>query len=141
MKRLLRLVCILVVFVMLLTIPAYAEVQSERASLYFSAYRAYCHAVSSTKIEVNFTVIGAGIMEELGASRILVQQSSDQTNWTTVKTFSRDSYSNMIATDTGSYGATLSCDVTAGNYYRAYVTFYAKNNSGSGYRYYYTEII
>lgn len=36
---------------------------------------------------------------------------------------------------------TLSCDVAAGYYYRAYVTFYAKNSSGYGKKYYYTEII
>lgn len=141
MKNFIRIICLLVVMSTLIAIPAYATEQSERASHYFAAYRAYCYAASSTKIEVNFTVIGAGIMDEIGASEILVQRSSNQTNWTTVKTFSRNSYSDMIATNTGSHAATLSCNVASGYYYRAYVTFYAKNSSGYGEKYYYTEII
>ena len=141
MKKFVRIVCLLVVVTTLVAIPAYATEQSERASLYFSAYRAYCYAASSTKIEVNFYVVGAGVMDELGASRILVQRSSDQTNWTTVKTFSRAYYSDMIATNRGTHGATLSCNVDSGYYYRAYVTFYAENSSGYGEKYYYTEVI
>ena len=141
MKKFIRIICFLVVAAMFLAIPAYATEQSERASLYFAAYRAYCHAASSTTIEVNFTVIGVGVMEEIGANEILVQQSSDQVNWTTVKTFSSSNYSNMVATNTGSHGATLSCNVESGHYYRAYVTFYAKNSNGLGEKYYYTDII
>lgn len=141
MKKFIRMICLLVVMATLVAIPAHAAEQSERASLYFSSYRAYCYAASSTRIEVNFTVVGVGIMEEIGASQILVQRSSDRTNWTTVKTFSRSNYSDMIATNTGFHGATLSCDVASGYYYRAYVTFYGKNGSGQGEKYFYTEII
>lgn len=141
MKKFIRVVCFLVVIAMFIVTPAYATEQSERASLYLSSYRAYCYAASSTRIEVNFYVVGAGVMDEIGASQILVQRSSDRTNWTTVKIFSRDSYSNMIRTDAGTHGATLSCTVASGYYYRAYVTFYAKKDSGYGKKYYYTEII
>lgn len=141
MKKFVRMICLLVVFATLAAIPAHATEQSERASLYFSAYRAYCYAASSTTIEVNFFVVGAGIMDEIGASQILVQRSSDRTNWTTVKTFSRGIYSDMINTNTGAHGATLSCTVASGYYYRAYVTFYAKKGSGYGEKNYYTEII
>ena len=141
MKRFVKIVCFLVVIATLVAVPAYAENQSEKASSYFSAYRAYCYAASSTRIEVNFSVVGAGIMDELGASQILVQRSSDRTNWTTVKTFTKESYSDMTDTNTGAHGATLSCTVASGYYYRAYVTFYAKKDSGYGKKYYYTEII
>lgn len=141
MKKFIQIICLLVVISTLVAIPAYATEQSERASLYFAAYRAYCHAASSTTIEVSFNVIGASVMDEIGASEILVQQSSDQINWTTVKTFSRAYYSEMIATNRGTHGATLSCNVDSGYYYRAFVTFYAKNSSGFGEKYYYTDVI
>lgn len=141
MKRVIRLICVLIVIAMIIAIPAYAEDLSQKASGFFSAYRAYCYAASSTSIEINFTVIGVGVMQEIGASQIQVQQSSDQTNWTTVRTFSRGNDANMISTNTGFHGATLSCDVDSGYYYRALVTFYAKNSSGYGEKYYYTEII
>lgn len=141
MKKFIQIICLLVVISILVAIPAYATEQSERASHYFAAYRAYCNAASSTTIEVSFNVIGAGIMDEIGASEILVQRSSNRTNWTTVKTFSSSNYSNMIATNRGTHGATLSCSVESGYYYRAYVTFYASNSSGYGEKYYYTDVI
>lgn len=141
MKQFIRVICLLLAITTLVAVSAYASEQSERASIYFSAYRAYCYAASSTEIEVNFTVIGAGIMDELGASQIKVQQSSDTINWTTVKTFSSANYSDMIVTNRGTHAATLSCTVASGYYYRAYVTFYAKNSTGYGKKYYYTEII
>lgn len=141
MRKFIRIICLLLVVTSLVSVPAYAREQSERASLFFSAYRAYCSAASSTEIEVCFNVIGTGIMDEIGASEILVQRSSDQVNWTTVKTFSRANYSDMVVTNRGAHGATLSCTVASGFYYRAYVTFYASNSSGYGEKYYYTEII
>lgn len=141
MKQFIRVICFLAVFAMLMVVPAHAAEQSERASLFFSSYGAYCYAASSTIIEVNFAVIGVGVMDEIGASQIKVQQSSDKTNWTTVKTFEKEDYNSMTATNTGFHGTTLSCNVTPGNYYRAYVTFYAKNSSGFGEKYYYTDII
>ena len=141
MKRFAQVICTVIVIALLVAIPSYATVQEERASNFFSSYRAYCYAASSTKIEVNFTVIGAGTMDELGASQIKVQCSSDGTNWSTVKTFSKDNYGSMTALNTAFHAATLSCTVESGYQYRAYVTFYAKNGSGQSYRYYYTEII
>lgn len=141
MKKIIRIICLFIVIATIIAVPAYAAEQQERASLYFSSYRAYCYAASSTRIEVNFTVVGVGIMDELGASQILVQQSSDKTNWTTVKTFARENYSDMIYTNTGAHGATLSCTVAPGYYYRAYVTFYAKKGTGYAKKYFYTEII
>lgn len=141
MKRFTRIICMLVALAMLIAVPVYASDASTKASSYFSSYRAYCYIASSTKLEVNFSVIGAGIMDELGASQIKVQRSSDGTNWTTIKTFESEDYDSMIDTDTGFHGATLSCSIVSGYSYRAYVTFYAKNSAGYGKRYYYTAIV
>lgn len=141
MKKYVRIISIILALTTIIAVPAYALEQEERASLYFSSYRAYCYRASSTTLEVNFTVVGAGIMDEIGVSQILVQQSSDRTNWTTVRTFSRYSDSNMIDTDAAYHGTTLSCSVDSGYYYRAYVTFYAKRGSGYGEKNYYTEIV
>ena len=139
MKRIIRLMCLLLVFALFMAIPVYAQEQSTRASSYFTAYRAYVTKVSSTKLTVSFNVIGTGIMDEIGTSTIKVQRSSDGINWTTIKTFTKANYSSMVDTDTASHGAELSCTITSGYYYRAYVEFYAKEGSGTAYRDYYTE--
>lgn len=141
MKRILRFMCFVLVLTMCITVSAYATEQNQKASSYFAAYRAYCTATSSTSLTVSVHVIATGEMEEIGASSVVVQKSSDGTNWSTAKTFSKGSTSGMIDTDTGSHAFTLTCSKTPGNYYRAYVTFYAKNSSGTGYRYYYTDRI
>ena len=141
MKRLIRLVCLLLVFASLAAIPAYAVENSARASLYLSAYRAYCTKTSSTTVVVSFQAIGTKIMDEIGANTIKVQYSSDKVNWTTAKTFRKANYSSMVDFDTGMHGAELSATVPSGKYYRAYVEFYAEKDGGFSERYYYTEII
>lgn len=141
MKRLIRAVCLLLVFATLATVPAYAQEQSARASSYLSSYRAYCTKTSSTSVTVSFQVVGTDIMDEIGASTIKVQYSSDQVNWTTAKTFTKANYSSMTDTNTGSHAAELSCTVPSGKYYRAKVTFYSAKDGGFGERDYTTTII
>ena len=141
MKRFLRLVCLLVVFATLAAVPAYAQEQSTRASNYLSSYRAYCTKNSSTSITVAFQVLGTGFMDEIGASKIKVQYSSDLVNWTTAKTFLKSDYPSMTDTDTTAHASTVTCTVPSGKYYRAYVEFYSAKGNGSGMQFYYTEII
>lgn len=141
MNRLIRVVCLLLVFASLASFPAYAQEQSTRASSYLSSYRAYCTKTSSTTVVVSFQVVGTGGMDEIGAKTIKVQYSSDQVNWTTAKTFNSSNYSSMIDYNTSMHGAELSCTVPSGKYYRAEVTFYASKGNGFGERYYTTGII
>ena len=70
-------------------------------------------------------------MDELGASEIKIQRSSDGVNWTTMKTYTKESYSNLICENTGSHAACVSYTGTAGYYYRAKITLYAKKGTGS----------
>lgn len=141
MKRFIRIICLFLVFASLAAVPAYAQEQSARASLYLSSYRAYCTKTSSTTVVVSFHVIGTGLMDEIGANTIKVQYSSDQVNWTTAKTFTKANYSSMVDYDTSMHAAELTATVPSGKYYRAYVEFYAEKDSGFAERYYYTEII
>ena len=141
MKRLIRLVCLLVVFATLTTIPAYAQEQSTRASDYISSYMAYCSKDSSTSVSVSYLIIGTRTMDEIGANMVKVQYSSDKANWTTAKTFYKSSYPDMTDTNTGSHGTVLTCTVPSGKYYRAYVEFYSEKDGGFSERYYYTDII
>lgn len=141
MKRFFRLVCLLMVFTTLATIPAYAQEQPNRASSYLSSYRAYCTKNSSTSVSVSFQVVGTGEMDEIGVSTVKVQYSSDQVNWTTARTFTKSVDSGMIDTDTAFHGGVLTCTVPSGKYYRAKVTFYAEKDGGFAERDYTTAII
>lgn len=139
MKRFTRIISLILVFIMVAAIPAYAQEQSARASSYFSSYRAYCTKLSPTSLGVSFLVIGADYMDVIGASEIKVQKSLDGESWTTVRTLSMANYSNMTDTNTGAHGSTVSCTVASGYYYRAVITFYAKKGIGTAYHTYYTS--
>ena len=73
-------------------------------------------------------------MDELGASRITVQRrASSSDSWESVKNYYPSSYSQMIDYDQATHAACVSYTGTAGYEYRAYVEFYAKSGSGTGY--------
>lgn len=141
MKRLTSIVCFVLICTLLISVPAFATEQDQRASNYFSAYKAYCYEKSSTELGIYFSVVGVGPMDELGASVVKVQRSSNGTDWETVKTFTRSSDASLTDTHTGFHAASLSCAKTSGYYYRAYVAFYARNSAGTGNLYYYTARI
>lgn len=129
MKRFYRCVCGLLAMAMLMVIPAFAA--EERASNYFWSSSVYLHKTSATTFEAWFDVDAVSKMDELGASEIKIQRSSDGVNWTTMKTYTKESYSNLICENTGSHAACVSYTGTAGYYYRAKITLYAKKGTGS----------
>ena len=133
MKRFSRLICILLSVVLMLSAPAAAAENVEpRASNFFGSSSVYISMKTSTQFKVWFEVTALGIMDKVGASEIKVQKSSDGENWTTMKTYSMDNYSNMICEDTASHASYVTYTGQTGYYYRAKITLYAENSSGVG---------
>ncbi len=134
MKRFSQFVCIILVMVMVLPTAVLASVETEpRISQFFVRHGAYLEKISSTSFEVWFDVTAVEGMLELGAKTIKVQRSSDGVNWSTMKTYSKDDYSQMTDTDTAGHADCVTyTGASSGYYYRASVTFYARNSSGTG---------
>ena len=133
MKRFSCLVCILLSVIMLLSAPATAaENQEPRASNFFMSSDVFISMQTSTQFRVWFEVSALYTMEKVGASEIKVQKSSDGQNWTTMKTYSMDDYTNMICENTGSHTSYVTYTGQTGYYYRAKITLYAENSSGVG---------
>lgn len=144
MKKLVRFVCMILVFGLLFAVPAQAaETAVPRASYFFSSYGTDLYKASSTSFEIWFDVdANASTMQELGVSEIIVYRSADQQSWTKMKTYTPTNYPDMLDYNTGSYAGYVTYNyATTGYYYTAYITFYAKNSSGIGERYVYTEIL
>lgn len=142
MKRLSKLICMLLAATMLLAFPAAAAENAEpRASSFFMSSDVYLYQTSSTQFEAWFEVSALGIMDKVGASEIKIQESSDGENWTTVKTYSKSSYTNLIREDSGVHSSYVTYTGTTGNYYRAKITLYAENSTGFGERIRYTSSI
>ena len=131
MKRLIRTVCFLMAAVMLFTTTAFAA--ESRASDYFMMTSTYLERVSSSKIEIWFDVTAVDRMDELGVKEIRLQRSTDKSNWTTVKTYSRNDYDQMIDYNSAAHADCVTYTSASSNYYyRALVKFYAKKGNGSG---------
>ena len=131
MKRLIQCVSLILVFAMVLAVPVSAmENGNQRASDYFAASRVYFEHVSGSSYEIWFEVTGTGWMDELGVKKITLQRSSDEVNWSSVATFSKDNYSQMVNTSGAvTHVGYVDCTCTSGYYYRALVELYAKDGN------------
>ena len=133
MKRFTQIVCILLVFAMLMPLSAMAaESGNSRASNFFSASSVYFWKVSGSSYQIWFDVTAVGTMAKLGTSYILVERSTDLVNWDPVRTYDMADYSQMTTTNTVGYANCVPFTATSGYAYRAIVTLYAKNRSGTG---------
>lgn len=142
MNRFIKTVCIILVMAVFLAIPAQAaEVNSARGSSYFGSVCTYLWHVSGTTFEVWFDVTAVRGMDELGASKISIQRSTDNANWTTVQTFNKASTSSMIDTDTCRHASYVTYTGSSGYYYRALVTIYAKDGNNIATDYWYTDTL
>lgn len=144
MKKLARFICLFLVCSLLLAIPAQAAgVGESRASSFFSSYGTDLYKTSSSSFQIWFDVVAnVATMDVLGVSEIILYRSADQQTWEKMKIYIMESYPCMVAQNTSSHDGYVSYNfATTGYYYTAYITFYAKNSTGIGERYVYTEIL
>ena len=142
MKRFIRILSFVMAFALLLTTPAFAaETVTPRASNFFGYSSSYFDDVAGSRVDVWFDVTALGTMDELGASKIKVQRSTDLDNWTTVQTYYKADYSQMTDTNTVTHAACVPFYPSNGYYYRAVVTLYAKNSSGSATMTSYSQVL
>lgn len=144
MKKPVRFVCMILVCSLLLAVPAQAASAIEpRESAFFSSYSFDLEKVSSTSFRIWFDVISnVTRMDELGASEIVLYRSTNQENWVKIRTYTPENYPQMLAYNTRSHEGYVSYNyASSGYYYTACITFYAKNSTGIGERFFYTEIL
>lgn len=133
MKRFSKILCLVLVFAMVFSTTAFAaEMPAPRASMFFSGSSVYFWHTSGSSYQVWFDVTAVGTMQKLGASYITVERSTDLEDWDTVRTYDMDDYSQMTKSNTGTYANCVPFTATSGYAYRAIVTLYAKNSSGTG---------
>lgn len=131
-KVYIRIVSLILIFAMLVPVAASATEVSPYASSYFMSHSTYLREASSTSFKVWFTVTAVGRMTKLGVNYIDIERSSDGVNWTVVKTYTKESYSNLVASNTTYHsGSVTYSNMSSGYQYRAYVDFYAQNSSGT----------
>lgn len=142
MKRFVRIICLLLVFSTMLGVSAMAaEGATPWGSKYFASRLAYLYETTGNEFEIWIEVAALDGMDELGASKIVLQRSSNNSTWTDVKTYKSSDYPNLLDHDSGWHDAYVTYTGTSGYYYRAEVTFYAKKGNGTAEAEYTTESI
>lgn len=103
---------------------------SARASEYITSYDAAIVANSDKTVSVDFDIAATGYMTTLGVSSIKIQKY-DSGSWTTVQTLTTSNTTGLQKSNAASYSKTVTSSSLSSGTYRAYVTFYAANSSGS----------
>ena len=132
MKYGLKLLCVILALSFLLVAPVSAEEYSTRASAYFVLTRTYLEQTDTNKFDICFEVTAKRTMEELGVESIVLKRSANGSNWTNIRTWLPSVNTQMIRTNTAFHSAYVSYTAVTGYYYKAYVTYYAKDSSGTG---------
>lgn len=126
MKRFLSAILALTLIFSLCS-AAFAEEIMPRANAYINSKSGSIACAGSGKININFRVNACDVMTTLGASKIELYK--DDGTW--VKTFYSSSYSNMLGSNTYTYGSSVSYNGVSGVSYYAVITFYASCAQGS----------
>ena len=111
-----------------------------RASDYLTAYSAYVYPAGWGKIQVWFSVTGTNDMDEIGALEVYLYESTDNENWTWVKTFEHQDYSDMLEYNDYHHTGHVEYNGTLGRYYKAYVCVWAGKDGDGDTRYFWTNI-
>ena len=107
------------------------------ASYYLDSYSAYVYVAASGQVQVWFDVMGTGDMDEIGALKIYLYESSDNRNWSIVKTFLHESTNGMLFEDDYYVSSHVSWSNGSTNkYYKAYVCVWAGKNGAGDTRYF-----
>lgn len=116
-----------------------AEEITPRASYYLDSYNAYLYNAAFGKIQVYFDVTGVNYMDEIGALRVKIYESTDNETWTWVETYNNGDTPSLLGYNDYYYSSHVDYKGTIGRYYKAYVTIWAGKDGDGDTRYYWTQ--
>lgn len=125
--------------VLTLICPVGVSAAEPRASDYLDSYNAYPYAAGFGKIQIWFSVIADDYMQDIGALRIMIYESSDNSNWTWVKTYTNGDTASMLVHNKIFYESHVEYSGVIGRYYKAYVCIYAGDGTNGDTRYFWTS--
>ena len=105
-----------------------AAVHMPLASDYLSSYDGIVTSEGNGTIKVSFTVVGTRVLDEIGASKIVIEKKAG-TYWIPVKTYTLSDYPKLATTNDYSYGSYVLYDGEVGTYYRAEITVFGGPDS------------
>lgn len=140
LTRVIALILALMLFASSSVSAVATESVQPRASAYLTSYQTYIYPAGGGEIQVWFDVTADYYMDELGALYVYLYESSDNSNWTRVKTFSHIDYDNMLLEDDIFHMDHVTYQGVRGRYYKAYVCIWAGKDGGGDTRYLWTSV-
>lgn len=137
--RIVALVLVLATLAPLGASAAVAETVQPRASSYLDSYSAYVYPAGSGKVQVYYSVTGVDYMDEIGYLRIAIYESTDNSSFTCVKTFTNANTPSLLAYNKFHHSGYVQYSGVAGRYYKAYVCVWAGENGSGDTRYFWTS--
>ncbi len=137
--------CVASILIMALMAPvgvsaAAPETVMPCASDYLMCYTAYVCAMGNGELEIWYEVTGTGTQEYLGVLVIYLYESTDNVNWSWVRTFHHTQNSQMLLTNAWDVMDCVEYDeAVPGRYYKAYVGIWGGPDPGGDSRYIWTS--
>jgi len=106
--------------------------EDTRASAYIAAHAVSIHKTGNYQFKIWFDVTAnAAVMDEIGISEVIIYRSPDNVSWYEVRTYTMDENPEMIATNTTNHMGYITYSNATGKYYKAAVTVYARQGTGT----------
>lgn len=122
---------LLLAIILVVSLPALAAADDRSSSFFASNSNSY-YIVDSDTFEIGFVSHALDIMYELGATTIVIERSANGlTGWTSMVTYSASSNPHLLGKNVASYSSYITYNGTPGYYYRALITYYARNSRGA----------
>ena len=120
---------------------AVPETVAPMASSYLSSYTAYICAMGNSELQIWFEVLGTRTQVYLGVMEVYLYESTDNQNWSWVKTFLHEDYDTMLAQNTFFHMDYVPYyEGIPGRYYKAYVSIWGGPADCGDYRYLWTPV-
>lgn len=126
--------------IIMLLCPVLITAAEPRASLYLSSYQAYPYSAGLGKIQIYFDVLGVTTLDDIGAIRLSIYESTDQINWTLKATHTNDTTPSMLGHNTYVYASHVDYQGVVGRYYKAYICIWGGKDGDGDTRYFWTGI-
>lgn len=145
-RSLVKLIAIILVISLCVPIGVHAAVPETAAPLasdYLMSYTSYICAMGDGNLEIWFRVTGTGTWADIGVLDIFLYESTDNVNWSWLKTFQFTDYDDetMLAHNTWQHMSHVDYDEGVhGRYYKAYVCIWAGPENGGDARYMWTQV-
>lgn len=119
---------------------AMPETVQPMASAYLMDYTAYICAMGDGNLEIWWEVCGTRIWADIGVLMVSVYESTDNSNFYWVHSFSFTDYPNMLWHDDYFSMDHVDYEGVPGRYYKAYVQIWAGPEDGGDTRYIWTPV-